>query len=85
MVTDGNFGGFFKWLHLWHMDVSGLGVESELQPLQHWILNPLSKASDRTHALMDTSWVHYHSATTGTLDGSFNCMHLEWDLGIDRL
>ena len=23
---------------------------------QHWILNPLSKARDRTHVLMDTSW-----------------------------
>ena len=25
---------------------------------QHWILNPLSKARDLTHILMDTSWVH---------------------------
>ena len=24
---------------------------------QHWILNPLSKASDGTHVLMVTSWV----------------------------
>ena len=22
---------FFKWLHLWHMKIPGLGVESELQ------------------------------------------------------
>ena len=25
---------------------------------QHWILNPLSKARNGTHVLMDTSWVH---------------------------
>ena len=24
---------------------------------QHWILNPLSKAGDRTHILMNASWV----------------------------
>ena len=27
---------------------------------QRQILNPLSKARDRTHILMDTSQVHYH-------------------------
>ena len=31
---------------------------------QHWILNPLSKAEDQV--LVDTSWVRYHCATTGT-------------------
>ena len=25
---------------------------------QHWILNPLGEARDRTHILMDTPWVH---------------------------
>ena len=33
---------------------------------QHWILNPFSKAWDRTHILMDTSRVRYYWATTGT-------------------
>ena len=33
---------------------------------QHRILNPLSKARDRTFVLMDTHWVRYHRATTGT-------------------
>ena len=30
---------------------------------RHWILNQLIKARDRTHVLMDTSWVCYHWAT----------------------
>ena len=34
---------------------------------QHQILNPLSKARDRACTLMDTSWVCYCRATTGTL------------------
>ena len=33
---------------------------------QRWILNPLGKAKDRTHVLMDTSQVPHHCATTGT-------------------
>ena len=33
---------------------------------QHCILNPLSKARDRTGILMDTSWIRFHWATTGT-------------------
>ena len=33
---------------------------------QHWILKPLSKARDRIHVLMDTSWIYYRSTTTGT-------------------
>ena len=35
------------------------------QSQQHRILNPLSEARDRTHILVDTSWVYYHCATTG--------------------
>ena len=35
---------------------------------QRLILNPLSKARDRTHILMDPSCVHYHGPTVGTPD-----------------
>jgi len=38
---------------------------------QHQILNPLSKARDRTCILMDTSRVRYHSATVVTPQGAF--------------
>ena len=31
------------------------------------ILNPLGKAGDQTHILMDTSWVCFRSTTVGTL------------------
>ena len=33
---------------------------------QCWILNPLSLARNQTHVLIDTSWVRYSWATTGT-------------------
>ena len=33
---------------------------------QHQILNPLSKTRDRTHILMDTSWIHFCCATMGS-------------------
>ena len=33
---------------------------------QHQILDPRSEARDQTYILMDTSWVCYHWATTGT-------------------
>ena len=38
---------------------------------QHLILNPLSEARDQTQNLMVTSWIRFHSATTGTLTSSF--------------
>ena len=34
--------------------------------LQHWILNPLREARDRTSILIDTSQIHFHWAATGT-------------------
>ena len=46
---------FFLWLHMWHMEAPGLGVELELQlPQQHWIHNPLIKAKNQTHILTET-------------------------------
>ena len=78
---------YFLGLHLWHVEVPRLGVQSELQLLayeataaqdpssicglhyssrQRRILNPLSKARDQTCILMDTSWIHFRCATTGT-------------------
>ena len=33
---------------------------------QRWILNPVIKARDRTHILMDTSWICFHWTTRGT-------------------
>ena len=31
-----------------------------------WIPDPLSEARDRTHNLVDTSWIHFHCTTMGT-------------------
>ena len=72
----------FSGPHPQHMEVPGLGDESELQlsayttatatpdpslicSLHHslwqcWILNPMSKARDRTRILMQPTQVHYH-------------------------
>ena len=33
---------------------------------QHWMLNPLSSSRDGTRILMDTSWIRFCCATTGT-------------------
>ena len=40
------------------------------------ILNPLSKAWDRTHVLMDASQVHYCWAMTGNFQENFNSVSL---------
>ena len=37
---------------------------------QCWILNPLSKARNRSHILMDTSRIHFCWATSGTPDAN---------------
>ena len=38
---------------------------------QRWILGPPSKARERTRVLMDTSWLQFHCAKTGTPWESF--------------
>ena len=55
------------------MDVPRLEIKSELQPLAYTTahgnagsFNPLDKVRSQTHVLMDTSWVHYCCAPTGT-------------------
>ena len=48
---------------------------------QRWIFNPLSKARDRTYNLIDTSWICYFWAMTGTLKIIFYCFKLQ-NLGI---
>ena len=49
---------------------SNAGPEPRLQPTPHswqsWILNPLSKARDRTRNIMDPSQICFRCTTTGT-------------------
>ena len=42
---------------------------------KHQILNPLSKARDRTCNLMVTSWIHFRCTTMGTLLPPFSDIH----------
>ena len=90
------FGVFLFFVfrpHLWHIEVPGLGLKSELQlPAyttaatttwdwiciydlhcslrQRWILNPVTKARDRTQILVDTSCILFGCATAGAPCGS---------------
>lgn len=55
---------FLSWLHLWHMEIPRLGIESklQLQPVpqlqQHQILNPLCLAGVQTHTATETMLDH---------------------------
>ena len=42
---------------------------------QCWITNPLSKTRAQTHILMDSSWICFHCATTGTPGKYFLTRH----------
>ena len=35
------------------------------------IPNPVSEARDQTHIVMDTSWIHFHYSTMGSLRKTF--------------
>ena len=47
-------------------DPSGI-CDLHRSPCQHRISDPLSKASYLTYSLMDTSQIHFHCTTRGTL------------------
>ena len=51
-----------------HHSHSNKGSELHLQPTPQFIamLDRLSKVRDRTHILMDTSWIRFCCATMGT-------------------
>ena len=60
------FSVWFFYVQLQHIEISRLGVKSELQPPTYITVhgnvrsfNPLSEARDRTLVLRDTSWFHY--------------------------
>ena len=77
---------FFLGLHMWHMEVPGLGVYTtatatrDLSRIcdlhhsswQHQVLNPLSEARNRTLILMDVSQV------LNPLSHSRNCHHSDF-------
>ena len=62
--------------------------ELHLQPTpqlhQRRILIPLSKARDQTHILMDTSWIRFPCATTGTPHYQVLTAHLGLLLGREQ-
>ena len=45
---------------------SNVGSKLHLQPTATPDANPLSKARDQTHILVDSSQIHFHCATMGT-------------------
>ena len=63
----GRIGAIAASLYHSHGNV---GSKPHLQPIPHswqrWIPNPLSEARDQLCILMDTSWICFHCATTGT-------------------
>ena len=81
---------FLSFFHVQFMEVPRLWLELELQLPAYttatamlYSLNPLSRARDRIEVLMNSSWVHCHWTTTGTL---FCFLGLyPWHLEVPRL
>ena len=63
---------FLFQLHPQHVEISGPGIKSELQlqPMlhlqQHWILNPLCWAGDKTGTAIEASWIITHCTMSET-------------------
>ena len=65
-LARGWTGAAAVWLHHSHSNARCEPCDLYHSSEQHRILNPLSKATDRTHIFMDTSQFRYHWATMGT-------------------
>ena len=66
--TRGRIGAIIVSLHHRHSNTMDPSHISHLHhsSWQCWIPDLLSEARDQIRILMDTSWIHFHCATTGT-------------------
>ena len=75
--SHGFFFFFFFFFFFWSFPGWDLSHICDLyqSSRQHWIINSLSKARDRTCVLMETSQICFHWATTGTPHGYFKSLY----------